>query len=78
MSQIYLETRKRYCIPFISLKTNIIENFGFVFLKEDIHRYISSTKPILSDIKGLRYADLKRVNFFVGHPVYLGVIKHPV
>ena len=44
-------------------------NFEFVFLKEDIHRFISSTELFLSDIRGLRYTGLKKVNFFVGHPV---------
>ena len=40
-----------------------------MFLKEDIHRFISSTELFLSDIRGLRYTGLKKVNFFVGHPV---------
>ena len=51
------------------VKTKILENFEFVFWKEDIHRLISSTELFLSDIRGLRYTGLKRVNFFVGHPV---------
>ena len=38
-------------------------------MNEDIHRFISSTELFLSDIKGLRYTGLKKVNFFVGHPV---------
>ena len=42
----------------------------FVFLKEDIHRFISSTELFLSDIRGLRYTGLKKVNLFVGHPVF--------
>ena len=40
-----------------------------MLLKEDIHRFISSIELFLRDIRGLRYADLKKVNFFVGHPV---------
>ena len=56
-------------IPFIALKRNILENSDFVLLKEDIHRFISSIELFLRDIRGLRYADLKKVNFFAGHPV---------
>ena len=48
---------------------NLLENCDFVFLKEDIKRFISSTELDLRDIWGLRYVDLKKVNFFVGHPV---------
>ena len=48
---------------------NLLENCDFVFLKEDIKRFISSTELDLRDIRGLRYVDLKKVNFFVGHPV---------
>ena len=33
-------------------------------------RSISSTELNLRDIRSLRYVDLKKVNFFVGHPVY--------
>ena len=40
-----------------------------MFLKEDIHRFISSTEFFLRDIRGPRYTGLKKVNFFVGHPV---------
>ena len=40
-------------------------------LKEDIHRFISTTELFLSDIRGLRNTGLKKVNFFVGHLVYL-------
>ena len=40
-----------------------------MFLKEDIYRFIFSTELFLSNIRGLRYTDLKKVNFFVGHPV---------
>ena len=43
--------------------------FLFLFLKEDIHRVISSTELFLSDIRGLRYTGFKKVNFFLGHPV---------
>mgnify|MGYP006251661169 CR=1 FL=1 len=32
-------------------------------------RSISSTELNLRDIRSLRYVDLKKVNFFVGHPV---------
>ena len=35
----------------------------FQFLKEDIHRFISSTELFLNDIRGLRYPRLKKVNF---------------
>ena len=38
-------------------------------LKKDIHRFISTTELFLSDIRGLRNTGLKKVNFFVGHPV---------
>ena len=69
LSQIYPETHKKSLLPFISLQTNILENFDFAFLKEDIQRFLSSTELFLSDIRGLRYTDLKKVNFFVGHPV---------
>ena len=31
---------------------------------------ISSTELFLGDIRGLRCTGLKKVNFFVGHPVY--------
>ena len=48
---------------------NLLENSDIVFLKEDINRFISRTELDLRDIRGLRYADLKKVNFFVGHPV---------
>ena len=69
VGQLYPEKREYHLIPLISLKTKILENFEFVFLKEDIHRFISSTELFLSDIRGLRYTGLKKVNFFVGHPV---------
>ena len=69
MSQIYLEKCNICFMPFISLKRNILENSNFVLLKEDIHRFISSIELFLRDIRGLRYADLKKVNFFAGHPV---------
>ena len=69
MSQIYLEKCNLCFIPFIALKRNILENSDFVLLKEDIHRFISSIELFLRDIRGLRYADLKKVNFFAGHPV---------
>ena len=72
MSQIYLEKCNICFIPFIALKRNILENSDFVLLKEDIHRFISSIELFLRDIRGLRYADLKKVNFFAGHPVYDG------
>ena len=69
MSQIYSEKSNICFIPFIALKRNILENSDFVLLKEDIHRFISSIELFLRDIRGLRYADLKKVNFFAGHPV---------
>ena len=40
-----------------------------MFLKENIHRFISSTELFLSNIRGVRYTGFKKVNFFVGHPV---------
>ena len=69
MSQIYLEKCNICFIPFIALKQNILENSDFVLFKEDIHRFISSIELFMRDIRGLRYADLKKVNFFAGHPV---------
>ena len=42
-----------------------------MFLKDDIHRFISSTELFLSNIRGLRYTGLKKVKFFVGHPVHV-------
>ena len=48
---------------------NLLENCDFVFLKEDIKRFISNTELDLRVIRGLRYVDFKKVNFFVGHPV---------
>ena len=70
MSQIYLEKCNICFIPFIALKQNIRENSDFVLFKEDIHRFISSIELFLRDIRGLRYADLKKVNYFAGHPVH--------
>ena len=64
-------------MPFISLKRNILENSDFVLLKEDIHRFISSIELFLRDIRGLRYADLKKVNFFAGHPVTQSNLSNP-
>ena len=78
MSQIYLEKCNICFIPFIALKRNILENSDFVLLKEDIHRFISSIELFLRDIRGLRYADLKKVNFFAGHPVGLDPFPDPV
>ena len=40
-----------------------------MFLKEDIHRFISSAELFLSNIRGLKCTGLRMVNFFVGHPV---------
>ena len=51
--------------------TELLENLDFVDLKKDIHSFISSTELFLRDTRGLRYADLKKVNFFVGHPVHM-------
>ena len=69
MSQIYQETPKSRSIPFIFLKTNILENFDFVFLEEDIQRLISSAELFPSNVRGLRYTDLKKVNFSLGNLV---------
>ena len=69
VGQLYPEKQKWYLIPLISLKTKILENFQFVFLKEDTHRFIPSTELFLTDMRGLTYTGLKKVNFFVGHPV---------
>ena len=63
MSQIYSEMCNLCFIPFIALKRNILENLDFVLLKEDIHRFISSTELFLRVFRGLRYADLKRLTF---------------
>ena len=69
--------KSTYLKPLISLRLssvlemNLLENCDFVFLKEDIKRFIWSTKLDPRDIRGLRYVDLKKVNFFVGHPVYI-------
>ena len=49
-------------------KTKILENLEFVFLKEDIHRFISSTELLLSDIRGLRYTGFKKSKLFCGTP----------
>ena len=76
MSQIYLEKCNLCLIPLIALKRNILENSNFVLLKEDIHRFISSIELFLRDIRGLRYADLKKVNFFAGHPVSSFLIQN--
>ena len=67
MSKMYLEKCNLCFIPFVALEQNILENSNFVLLKEDIHKFISSTELFLMDIRGLRYADLK--TSFVGHPV---------
>ena len=73
VGQLYPKKREWYLIPLVSLKTKILKNFEFVFLKEDIHRFISSTELFLSDIGGLRNTGFKKVNFFVGHPVYITI-----
>ena len=54
---------------FISQKVNILEHLNRVFLKSDIQTKISGTKQSLSNIRGLRYWSIKRVNFITGHPV---------
>ena len=69
MSQIYSEKCNLCFIPFVALKQNILENANFVLLKEGIHKFISSTELLLMDIRGLRYANLKKINSYVGHPV---------
>ena len=69
MSQLISEKCNLCFIPFIALKRNILENSDFVLLREDIHRFISSTELFLRNIRGLSYDDLKKVNFFVGHQV---------
>ena len=53
--QLNPEKHKLCFIPFISMKINILGNFDFVFLKDDIHRFISSTKLFFSNVRGLRY-----------------------
>ena len=63
MGQLYPEKREWFLIPLISLKTKILENFESVFLKVDIHRFISSTELFLRDISDLRPTGLKKVNF---------------
>ena len=69
VGQLYPEKREYYLIPLISLKTKILKNFEFLFLKEDIHRFISGPELFLSDIRGLRYTGLIKVNFFVGNKI---------
>ena len=59
-------------IPFLALKRNILENLDFVLLKEDIHRFISSTELFLRDTRILEYADLKKGKLFCGTPGRLG------
>ena len=49
-------------------ETKILENFEFVFLKEDNNKFISSTELFLSDIKGLRHTGLKKGKLFLGTP----------
>ena len=67
--------KSTYLKPLISLRLssvlemNLQENCDFVILKEYIKRFILSTELDLRDIRGLRYVDLEKVNFFVGHPV---------
>ena len=56
-------------ISFSSLNINILENFQFVFLNEDIQRFIFITKLFLNVSRCLRYT-AKKVNFFLGHPVW--------
>ena len=38
-------------------------------MKTDINMFIFNTKFVLSDIRGPRYLNLKKVYFFVGHLV---------
>ena len=43
----------------------IPENFDFVFLTEDIQRFISSSTFSISNIRGLSYPDLKEADLFL-------------
>ena len=60
---------------FISPEVNILEYSNIVLLKGDIKTktQISSTEQSRSNIRGLRNLYIKRVNFFMGHPVFLTI-----
>ena len=40
-------------------------------MRTDTNMFIFNIEHILSDIRGPRYLHLKKVYFFVGHPVYV-------
>ena len=38
-------------------------------MKTDINRFLLNIEHVLSDIRGSRYLDVRKVYLFVGHPV---------
>ena len=42
-----------------------------MLMKTNIDMFLFNIEPLLSDIRGPRYLHLKKVYFFVGHPVYV-------
>ena len=47
-----------------------LEIWDILLLKAEINMFLLSLERFLSDIRGPRYLHLKKVYFFVGHPVY--------
>ena len=64
-----------YLRPLISLRSSLVLEMNLLISSfkntksQFSSRLILSTELNLRDIRGLRYVDLKKVNFFVGHPV---------
>ena len=64
-----------YLRPLISLRSSLVLEMNLLISSfkntksQFSSRFILSTELNLRDIRGLRYVDLKKVNFFVGHPV---------
>ena len=48
-----LKLRRSFCL--ISLATNMLEGWDIIYLKGEIHSFVSSTKSFLYDIRELRY-----------------------
>ena len=69
--------KSTYLRPLISLRSSSVLEMNLLISSfkntksQFSSRFISSTELNLRDIRGLRYVDLKKVNFFVGHPVGL-------
>ena len=59
---------RRFCL--ISLAFCIREYWIIFRIKGDIHMFISSTKPFLSNKWLLRYSDFKLAGLFLTHPIY--------